>query len=138
MTPKKHWREVFIAWLRKKGNITAACDKAKISRQHAYRTRDEDATFAAEWDDALQEATERLEMEARRRAHDGVLEPVFQGGVKVGAVRKYSDTLLIFLLKAHAPEKYRERVEHSGANGNEVVIKVVYDSGTDRKPSETT
>lgn len=30
------------------------------------------------------------------------------GNHKVAAIRKYSDTLAIFLLKAHAPEKYRE------------------------------
>lgn len=116
MTPKKGWQVVFIKWLSRKGNVTAACDKAKISRQHAYRTRDEDEDFAAAWDEALAEATERLEMEALRRARDGVLEPVFYQGEKVGKVRRYSDTLLIFLLKAHAPEKYREnsRVEHTG------------------------
>lgn len=40
-----------------------------------------------------------------------------QGNHKVAAVREYSDTLAIFLLKAHAPEKYREnsKVELSGS-----------------------
>lgn len=40
-----------------------------------------------------------------------VREPVLDenGEHKVAAVRKYSDTLAIFLLKAHNPEKYRER-----------------------------
>jgi hypothetical protein len=35
---------------------------------------------------------------------------------RVGKVREYSDTLTIFLLKAHAPDKYRDnaKVEHSG------------------------
>lgn len=39
------------------------------------------------------------------------------GNHKVAAVREYSDTLAIFLLKAHAPEKYREnsKVELSGS-----------------------
>ncbi|WP_162148545.1 hypothetical protein [Asticcacaulis sp. AC402] len=37
------------------------------------------------------------------------MEPVYHLGKTVGAIRKYSDTLAIFLLKAHAPEKYRER-----------------------------
>jgi hypothetical protein len=38
------------------------------------------------------------------------------GNHMVASVRKYSDTLAIFLLKAHAPEKYREnsRVELAG------------------------
>jgi hypothetical protein len=49
----------------------------------------------------------RLEDEAVRRAYEGVERPVFQGGKQVGVVREYSDTLLIFLLKALRPEKYR-------------------------------
>ncbi len=32
-----------------------------------------------------------------------------QGAPMVASVRKYSDTLAIFLLKAHSPDKYRER-----------------------------
>ena len=31
--------------------------------------------------------------------------------MKVGTVRKFSDTLLIVLLKAHKPEKYRENIK---------------------------
>lgn len=45
-------------------------------------------------------------------------EPVLDedGNQKVAAVRKYSDTLAIFLLKAHNPEKYRDnsKLELSG------------------------
>lgn len=33
------------------------------------------------------------------------------GRAKVATVKEYSDTLAIFLLKAHAPEKYRERAD---------------------------
>jgi len=36
---------------------------------------------------------------------------VFHQGKVCGGIRKYSDTLLIFLLKAAYPEKYRERVD---------------------------
>ena len=51
---------------------------------------------------------------ARRRAIDGFEEPVFYQGAVVGAVRKYSDRMLELLLKGHAPEKYKDRVQHSG------------------------
>ena len=47
----------------------------------------------------------------------------FQG--QPGAfVRRYSDTLLIFRLKAEAPDKYRERIstEHSGPGGGPMVL----------------
>ena len=132
-TPKKEWahkwQPIFLKWLRKKGNVTAACDKAKIDRTWVYDVRHWDADFATAGDEALAEATERLEMEARRRAHDGVLEPVFYKGDKVGTVRKYSDTLLIFLLKAHAPEKYRDnsRVELTGRDGGPIDVRSLSD-----------
>ena len=37
----------------------------------------------------------------------------------------YSDTLLIFLLKGLRPQKYRERYEHTGANGGPIAIQPV-------------
>lgn len=42
----------------------------------------------------------------------------------MGSVQRYSDTLLIFLLKAAKPEKYRDRydIRHSGAADLEVAI----------------
>lgn len=36
----------------------------------------------------------------------------------VESVKKYSDTLAIFLLKAHAPEKYRERTQMDVSNAD--------------------
>lgn len=136
------WREKFIAALARLGNVTAACDKAKISRSQVYRVRDEDAEFAAAWDEALEEATERLEAEARRRAEKGTLEPIFHKGEKVGSVRRYSDTLMIFLLKAHRPDKYRDnhRIEHTGADGGpietnskaQVIVKLPDNGRSDR------
>ena len=52
-----------------------------------------------------------LEDEAWTRAVDGRSRPIFQGGVCVGYVQIYSDSLLITLLKAHRPEKYRENMK---------------------------
>ncbi|WP_254240927.1 terminase [Achromobacter insolitus] len=80
-----------------------------------------DEEFAKAWDQAIRIATLGLEDEARRRAQEGVDEPVFYLGSQCGTVRKYSDTLLIFLLKAH-DHKYREKtgLELTGANGGPV------------------
>lgn len=57
------------------------------------------------------QATELLEREAWRRAREGIAEPVFQHGKQVGTIQRYSDNLLMFLLKARAPERYRDRVD---------------------------
>jgi hypothetical protein len=56
----------------------------------------------------MQLGTEALEYEAVRRAYHGVEEPVFYNGVQCGSVTKYSDKLLMFLLRARNPAKYRE------------------------------
>ena len=73
--------------------------------------RKEDPEFAEAWNLALEAGNDVLEAEALRRAVEGVDEPIYQGGALVGTVTKYSDTLLALLLKAHLPEKFRERSE---------------------------
>lgn len=108
-TAKK--REAFLAELARRGNVSDACRAVDAPRQTMYDWRETDPAFAAAWDAALDEAADRMEREAFRRAVEGVDEPVFYQGDEVGSVRKYSDTLLIFLLKAARPEKYRERTE---------------------------
>ena len=73
------------------------------------------------------------EDEAVRRAHDGVDEPVFYQGKACGVVRKYSDTLLIFLLKGRRPEKYRDRPSHAVGvpDDGPVTFKVIIPGVTD-------
>lgn len=110
-------RDAFLAELCKRGIISDAVKVAGFDRVTFYRWREEDPEFAKAWDDALDEAASTLENEAWRRATEGVEEPIVgrverdRDGV-VAHVRKYSDSLLTTLLKAHRPEKYRERYEH--------------------------
>ena len=106
-----HNKKAFLEAFERTGIVLAACDESGVSRRSVYSWRDADPDFAAAWAQAEERSTQRLEREAIRRAAEGVEEPVFQGGVEVGRIRKYSDTLLIFLLKARRPAVYRERVE---------------------------
>lgn len=98
------------------GNISAACKTARFPRRTAYEARERDPAFAKLWDEAVERGIDALEDEALRRAHNGTLKPVFYQGTKCGTVREYSDTLLIFMLKAKRPLKFRDNVaiEHSG------------------------
>ncbi|MDF1791455.1 MAG: hypothetical protein P1U88_06060 [Thalassobaculaceae bacterium] len=89
--------------------MSEAARAAKASRSRAYQLKAEDPGFAEEWADALEIATDALDAEARRRAIDGVETPRFHQGRVAGTVRRYSDTLLMFLLRAHRPKLYRER-----------------------------
>lgn len=121
-SPKKEpaWQKAFLAALAVSGNVSASAKAAKIDRTTASRRRAADEPFALAWAQALDEAADTLELEARRRAHDGLVrykfnrkgDPlVFPGTQDPYYELEYSDTLLIFLLKAARPEKYRERLD---------------------------
>lgn len=115
-TAKKDWRPAFLLALAKTGSVVRACQKSKVVRSVAYKRRSDEPAFAEAWKEAEEIGVELMEAEARRRAVEGCKRPVFHAGKKCGEILEYSDTLLIFLLKAHRPEKYRERseVKHSG------------------------
>ncbi len=53
---------------------------------------------------------EEAELELKRRGIDGWSEPVFDAkGQQCGERRRYSDACLIFFLKAHKPDIYRDQ-----------------------------
>lgn len=120
---KDQWQAAFLAELSATGNVSDSAKAAQVSRVFVYEQRRADEAFAAAWADALDQAADVMEREALRRAIEGWDEPVFgsmgqgQGSGQIGAVRKYSDTLLIFLLKGARPEKYRDRHEVTGKDG---------------------
>lgn len=107
-SPPKGWRRTFLKVLGDTANVRAACEKAGVSRTTAYRIRNSDARFARRWDEAIESSVDLLEIEAARRAIKGVEEPVYYKGKVVGTVKRPSDALLMFLLRAHRPAKYRE------------------------------
>jgi len=75
------------------GNVRLAATAAGVSREAPYKRAAVSPSFAADWLRAREDSVDVLEAEARRR---GLTQ---------------SDTLLMFLLKADRPEKYRERVD---------------------------
>ena len=117
MTPKRDWKPAFIELLRETGNVTLAAQHAGQSRNQVHDVRQRSKRFAAQWDDALEEATDLLEAEARRRAFTGIDKPVFFKGEVVASIKKYSDPLLMFLLEAYDPQMFRDggKVEQPGA-----------------------
>lgn len=92
-SPREPWMEQFLVLLSQFGNVTAAANGVGINRLTAYRHRHTDPLFAQQWEAALELGLDGLEDAARQRA------------------ATMSDTLMIFLLKAGRPEKYRERIE---------------------------
>jgi len=106
----------FLAALADTGNVSRAVALAGTSRTRVYMLRRDDPDFRQAWDEAEEIACGRLEAEAWRRAVDGFDEPLVSGGRLVCdgdgnplLLRRYSDTLLIALLKAHRPQKFDRR-----------------------------
>ena len=113
----------FLEALTTCGNVTRACEIAQVSRRSVYEWRDADESFAGAWIAAQRLGTEALEDEATRRAFEGTLRPVFHQGAECGVVREFSDVLMVFLLKARNPDRFKERsaTELTGKDGAAVV-----------------
>jgi hypothetical protein len=114
-------QERFLTALAETGNVSVAVEIAGTSRTRAYEMRNRNAAFAKAWDEAEEKAADALEAEAWRRAVVGVQEPLVSAGRVVRddggqplAIRRFSDPLLITLLKAHRPDRFKDRsvVEH--------------------------
>src|SRR5260221_9588879 len=98
------------------GNVSASVALAGTSRTRVYELRKAEPAFADRWEEAEQVAADRLEQEAWRRAVEGVQEPLVSAGKVVRdddgqpiAIRRYSDQLLIALLRAHRPARFRDQ-----------------------------
>src|ERR1700730_6193506 len=103
------WQPDFLAALSSTGNVRLSAQEAGVSRKTCYEARNRSSKFRDQWDTALEEAADILEAEARRRAVEGWDEPVYQKGELVGVVRKFSDQLLITLMRADRPARFARR-----------------------------
>lgn len=103
----------FLECFAQTGSVNRASQHAGVSRRTHLKWKKE-KTFAAAHEEALSVAVDLMESEARRRGVEGTLEPVYYAGKAVGAIRRYSDTMLIFMLKAARPEKYRDNYTDTG------------------------
>jgi len=119
-------KRAFLAAFAECGTVTHAAEIAGISRRMVQYWKKDDPEFAEAFRIAEEKAADRLEQEAWRRAIEGVAEPVYHKGEVVGYIQKFSDTLLIFLLKGVRPEKYRERVsqEITGRGGGPIEASI--------------
>ena len=118
---------IFLRSLAETGCVVIAAKECGVARRTLYEWKEADSDFSRKWDEAVEESVDALEVEARRRALEGVRKPIFYKGVDVGGVQEYSDTLLIFLLKANRSQKYREQYKHeiTGPGGAPIPFKCV-------------
>lgn len=180
MATFNHERQMtFLEVIRQTCNKSRAARAAGVALSTIRHHEKVDALFAERLAEAMDEGLDMLEDNVRKRAFEGIEEPVFHQGmptivykrnelgelemreveyvddqgqvhvrkepvpeidpetkrVKYHTVRKYSDGLAQFFLKAHRPEKYRERSEiQHGGNG--MVVQVV--TGVPKPARDTT
>jgi hypothetical protein len=128
--------EAFFDGMREGWSVRKSAWAAGISSVTAYAwrtaseaTRLEDGSyeddFCVRWEAAYRDGVDVLEDAAHRRAVEGVDKPVYQGGVLVGTVTEYSDTLLMLALRGKRPDRYNtERHELTGAKGGPIATSM--------------
>lgn len=124
-TAQKRRQAAFLEAYKQCATITHAAQISKIVRQTHYDWIAKDNEYQKAFAEAEVAATDALLQECRRRAIQGVTEPILYRGKVVKTIQKYSDSLLMFLIKGALPEVYRERYEFSG--GTKPIRFVGYD-----------
>jgi hypothetical protein len=118
--------QAYLDALAETGVRSTATAKAGISYKVVHARRS-DPVFAEAEALALEQAADAMEVEARRRAMEGVENIRFEGkgeDRREYIETRYSDTLMIFLLKGARPDKFKDRVasEMSGPGGKAIDI----------------
>ena len=144
--PKKR---AFLAAMANTANVVRAAEIVRMDRDNHYLWLQKDPDYAAAFEIARMRGVDVLEAEAVRGAFEGVAKPIFHGGKRAidvvqnpdgsvkrdaagkpigipAAVREYSDTLLIFMLKGRNPAVFgdRQKQEHSAPGGGGITLVV--------------
>lgn len=134
-------RRLFLRAFAQRGIILEGCRIAGVSRGAVEHWRETSEWFQELFLIAVEEAADRIEGEAFRRAVDGYDEPVIYQGLPTMVtdaqtgeshqlfVRKFSDPLLQTLLKGARPEKYRDnhKVDIGTSGGGVLIVPGVID-----------
>jgi hypothetical protein len=117
--PKKRaWLLTFAAC----GSIKKTARALQTDHKLHYYWLAHDPTYLDAFDAAKHLATQTLADEAVRRGRDGLKRAVYYKGQIVGYEREYSDTLLIFLLKAWQPEIYGDKTKHDHVVSGDITV----------------
>ena len=114
---RRKWREKFLAALSRSMNVTASAIAAGVSRNLVYVHRLKDPKFAQQWDDAVEQAVDVLEMQAYRLAAGTKADPA--RGIEAAPP---DARMLIFMLSRRRRAVYgdRSQLEVTGAGGGPI------------------
>lgn len=116
-TMQSHWTTVFLAALADTSNVAAAARKAGIDVSTAYTRRRNDHDFNRQWQVALCEGYDNLEMDLLYRLRTGELKA--PAGTK-RASRSFDNATAFRLLAAHRESAVRERARRDHVSAEEI------------------
>lgn len=119
--PLPRWARPFLAELAATSNVSASAKKAGVSTWIAYDTRRQNAQFNREWQRALCEGYDHLEMELLHRLRTGEIKPA--PGAK-RAVRTFENATAFRLLAAHRETAARQRAVRSNEDAEAIVQSI--------------
>ncbi len=116
-----------------------------MTRREISLLREQDADFAVAFQDAMDEAADMLEAEAWRRALEGVAEPMIKAGKPVFdpntgeaiTVRRYSDALLMLLLRGSKPGKFMSRPAAGRDDTAQIIKEIAADYDPPRREAKS-
>ena len=111
------WMPRFLAALAETSNVTRAAKLAQVSTSAAYDARRKRREFARQWQTALREGYDNLEMELLCRLRQGEVKP--PAGAKRG-MRSYDNAVALRLLMAHRESAARERAMCANIDAAEI------------------
>ena len=113
---RPRWMAPFLAELANTSNVSAAARKGKVDTSTVYERRRNDAEFAREWQVALCEGYDNLEMETLFRLRTGEIK----GSTAKRGVRQYDNALALRLLLAHRDSAARTRALRDNVSAAEI------------------
>lgn len=105
---KKEIKKRFLITYSRTGNITASCERAGVAPRLIRDWLSKDPKFKAKFDEMQEKFIDSLEMVAVQRAMDK------------------SDTLLLALLKANRPTKFRDNVKLDADVKQDKTVRLVF------------
>lgn len=121
------WTRTFLAALADTSNVAAAARKAKVSTSVVYDRRRHDNEFSRQWQVALCEGYDNLEMELLHRLRTGEVKPA-AGAKRSG--RSFDNAIAFRLLLAHKESATRTRAMRENVSAAQVRAAI------DRKVAE--
>lgn len=118
---RRVWQKIFIDELANSSNVSAAARAAGVVTSTAYEARRSDPEFNRNWQVALCEGYDNLEMDLLHRLRTGEVKPA--SGAKRG-IRAFDNATAFRLLSAHRDSAARQRSVRSDADAEAIIVSI--------------